>query len=418
MSVTGPVLGGVITDALSWRWIFYVNLPVGMVALSLILVALPRSERPRVGISMMSGAVGEVLLRIRTVAEMVEAFADEARCRRLVEALVWPDGRVCPACGYKRSIALAGRDMGRYRARPGLYQCSNGACRFQFTATTRTPLHSTKLPLSTWLKALWLVLQSDKGLSSIRLAEALGVSQPTAWRMGHALRLMLGARENPLGGTVEIDEFFLGGRPKKRADEPPPGRGRKGLRRTTSAPFWRSCSGRAQPHGAPPPAMLGPRWLPISRWMKLNACSRTRSTPAPLDERSVEGVYRRRPRLRRARHRSAWAPRICSRPGSRQLGRGVQSPRVQRTVAGVFHHISPEHADLYFHEIGFRWSQRVAEGEVIRRTRHGREKVRTLWSRVPPALQLPRVFRAAIGREMRRTRTGGITIKSAIAVFG
>jgi hypothetical protein len=38
--------------------------------------------------------------------------------------------------------------------------------------------------------------------------------------------------------------------------------------------------------------------------------------------------------------------------------------RVQRTVAGVFHHISPEHADLYFHEIGFRWSQRIAEGEV------------------------------------------------------
>jgi ISXO2-like transposase domain len=44
------------------------------------------------------------------------------------------------------------------------------------------------------------------------------------------------ARENPLGGTVEIDEFFLGGRPKKRADEPPPGRGRKGLRRTTKRP--------------------------------------------------------------------------------------------------------------------------------------------------------------------------------------
>jgi len=77
------------------------------------------------------------------------------------------------------------------RARPGLYQCSNGACGFQFSATTRTPLHATKLPLSTWLKALWLTLQSDKGLSSIRLAEALGVSQPTTWRVGHALRLML-----------------------------------------------------------------------------------------------------------------------------------------------------------------------------------------------------------------------------------
>ena len=172
----------------------------------------------------MSGVVREVLLGIRTVTEMIEAFANEERCRRLVETLVWPNGRVCPACGYKRSIALAGRDMGRYRARPGLYQCCNGGCRFQFTATTRTPLHSTKLPLSTWLKALWLILQSDKGLSSIRLAEALGVSQPTAWRIGHALRLML-ARETPLGGTIEIDEFFLGGRPKKRADEPTPGRG-------------------------------------------------------------------------------------------------------------------------------------------------------------------------------------------------
>jgi hypothetical protein len=76
------------------------------------------------------------------------------------------------------------------------------------------------------------------------------------------------------------------------------------------------------------------------------------------------------------------------------------------------------HADLYFHEIGFRWSQRIVEGEVVRRNRHGREKTRTLWSRVPPALQLPQVFRAAVGREMRRTRIGGIAIKSAIAAFG
>src|SRR5882757_8147877 len=157
----------------------------------------------------MIGAVREVLVGITTIDDMVTAFRDEERCRRLLEAMVWAKGRNCPACGYQRSTALAGRDVGR-RARPGLYQCSNGECRLQFTATTRTPLHSTKLPLRVWLTALWLVLQSDKGISSVRLAEALGVSQPTAWRIGHALRLLV-TREQQLCGTVEMDEFYIGG---------------------------------------------------------------------------------------------------------------------------------------------------------------------------------------------------------------
>ena len=96
-------------------------------------------------------------------------------------------------------------------------------------------MHATKLPLSTWLKAMWLLLQSDKGMSSVRLAETLGVSQPTAWRIGHTLRLMV-ARENMLDGTVEIDHFYLGGRPRKQPDEPPSGRGRKGQTKTEKTP--------------------------------------------------------------------------------------------------------------------------------------------------------------------------------------
>lgn len=97
----------------------------------------------------------EILARVTTVSEMVVAFQNEERCRRLLEAMVWPRGRICPACGCKESATLAGRDIGR-RARPGLYQCSNRECRFQFTVTTRTPLHSTKLPLRVWLTGLWL----------------------------------------------------------------------------------------------------------------------------------------------------------------------------------------------------------------------------------------------------------------------
>jgi EmrB/QacA subfamily drug resistance transporter len=43
-SVLGPLLGGFLVDDLSWRWVFYVNLPVGIVALFVISVALARKN--------------------------------------------------------------------------------------------------------------------------------------------------------------------------------------------------------------------------------------------------------------------------------------------------------------------------------------------------------------------------------------
>src|SRR5881296_2253580 len=44
-SVAGPLLGGFIVDNLSWRWVFYVNLPVGIVAVAIVALRLRLPSR-------------------------------------------------------------------------------------------------------------------------------------------------------------------------------------------------------------------------------------------------------------------------------------------------------------------------------------------------------------------------------------
>jgi EmrB/QacA subfamily drug resistance transporter len=40
-SVLGPILGGIITDTIGWRWVFFVNVPIGIAAVTMLMYSLP-----------------------------------------------------------------------------------------------------------------------------------------------------------------------------------------------------------------------------------------------------------------------------------------------------------------------------------------------------------------------------------------
>jgi transposase-like protein len=141
-----------------------------------------------------------------TLDQLRERFADETACLEFFESVIWANGRMCPHCGHDRSYALRGKT-----SRPGTYECAR--CKKQFRVTTKTPMHSTKLPFGKWLQGMYFIANSSKGISSVVLGRWLGISQPAAWKMGHAIREMM-APCGQLNGIVELDEKYIGGNPR------------------------------------------------------------------------------------------------------------------------------------------------------------------------------------------------------------
>jgi transposase-like protein len=140
-------------------------------------------------------------------------FPDETKAREWLEARVWPNGPVCPHCGATGDDVTALKGKAH---RPGLYQCS--ACREQFTVTVKTVFERSKIPLSKWLAALFLLTASKKGVSAHQVHRSLGISYKSAWFMMHRLReAMRQGGLAPIGGSgkvVETDETYFGTIPK------------------------------------------------------------------------------------------------------------------------------------------------------------------------------------------------------------
>jgi hypothetical protein len=98
------------------------------------------------------------------VDKFKKQFSDENSCRHFFGSAIWADGRKCPHCQRSKAYLLKGAS-----ARAGTYECAR--CKRQFRVTAKTPMHSTKLSFWKKLQAIYDIVNSSKGISSVTFAQ-------------------------------------------------------------------------------------------------------------------------------------------------------------------------------------------------------------------------------------------------------
>ncbi len=138
-----------------------------------------------------------------TLIEAVTKFATVEQAEEWFIEQRWPNGVVCPRCGSDNI-------MSRPNRKPMPFRCK--ACWKDFSVTSGTLLHRSKIPLNQWAIAFYLYSTNLKGVSSLKLRRDLGITQKSAWYMGHRIRECWNAAADKFAGPVEADETYIGGK--------------------------------------------------------------------------------------------------------------------------------------------------------------------------------------------------------------
>lgn len=197
-----------------------------------------------------------------SIPEFMSSFGTEEQCAEAVRVARWSQGFRCPRCDSPDHYVVG------HGARK-LFQCKG--CRHQTSLTAGSLMEHTKLPLTTWFLAIYLISQAKTGLSSLALKRQLGVSYPTAWLMHQKINQAMAQRDSThrLSGSVQLDDAYLGG---ERAG------GKAGRGSENKVPFVAAVSLNEQGH----PMYLklhlvsGFTLDAIGKWAKANLAPKTR----------------------------------------------------------------------------------------------------------------------------------------------
>lgn len=249
---------------------------------------------------------------------------------------------------------------------------------------------------------MFLVLTSSKAISSVVMARILGVNQKTAWKLGHAIRELMDDRgrvTGQLSGVVEVDEAFIGGKPKFR-------RGAKNKRgRGTKKPIALVAAVQnGQARAILIPNAKGRTMKPIMEdWIDPSSIL---VTDKNRSYRKIGGSFAGHLTVQHNKRQYS----------NRKTGAHINTVEavnavVQRALIGVYHRLGRKHLQRYLDEILWRWNHRVPETKVRKlKSTSGKPSSETtmVWKPIPVVDQMRGLLCDAVGRELRRTPAWGL----------
>jgi transposase-like protein len=140
------------------------------------------------------------------IINIIKQFPTQESCVNYLEQKRWNGKPICFYCNSENTNHLVKENR---------HHC-NG-CRKSFSVTVGTIFHDSRLPLQKWFLAIALMLNAKKGISSRQLARDLELPVKTAWSMNHRIRKAMKQDNGLLSGIVEMDETYVGGKPRKEA---------------------------------------------------------------------------------------------------------------------------------------------------------------------------------------------------------
>lgn len=291
-----------------------------------------------------------------SIVEVYRRWPTRDDCVGHLERVRWGDKPLCPYCGAER--VSRNRDASR-EATASRWKCQR--CLKSFSVTVGTIFHNTHVDLQKWFLLISLMLAAKKGLSAMQAARDLEMRRPTVWSMMHRVRRALADDGKLLAGIVEMDEAYVGGKPRKanrRDDDPPAPRGR-GTRKTPVV-------GAVERGGRIKMAAVTKFDLAAER---LEAFVRsmidTRRTVLTADEYSGYNSLNRFVAHRRINHSRSYSERdlFTAQYGTVHTNTIESAWAIlKRAIIGQFHHISVKYLPLYLREIVYRYNMRKREG--------------------------------------------------------